>query len=122
MDWMRILKVTFFFIVPGALLIWLIYKAMWTLSALHYAFGTKTATKLNQNNIAIAASWKASGTEFQEGYYGKIGGWVNAAPVSPLENFLYGWPLWWALPYILLSPGFYQGQFNPASVASYKWN
>jgi len=103
-----------------AIIFWLIYRAAWTLSALRYG-RTQSNPKygLSQNNIQIFTTWGKSGTEFQAGYYGHVAGGYTAAglPVNPLGLWLYGWVWWWAIPYLLLSPGFYKGLLlGPAGV------
>lgn len=93
---------------------WLIYRAIWTLSAMKYISALQKINVFKQNNIQVATQWGIKGTQFQEAYYGGLG-W-NAATQKPtgpgwLKSFFYGLFFWFALPYILLSPGFYGGLF-----------
>lgn len=99
----RIFKWVFLVIVPGGILIWLIYRAMWTCAGF-----SLVKIPWNQNNIEIITFWGSLGTEFQE----EFGSWVNGKASYPIQDFLRGWINWWIIPYLLVSPGFYTGIFN----------
>lgn len=94
MDWKKIFTVIFFWIVPFAVLFWLIYRAMWTLSCIRYK-----RLKFTQINIK-AATINRDIIAFQ---YGKS--------QNIFTQWLYGWPIFWLIPFILFSPGFWGGVF-----------
>lgn len=83
-------------------MLYLLYRAMWTLSALRYARVNPT-----QNNINVVTAWSSNEIEMREEQqeFG-IGAWKNHAS-TPIADFLHGWPIIYLLPYILISPGFY---------------
>lgn len=100
MDWKRILEILFFWFFPFAILFYLLYRAIWSLSGLWFA-----GWKPTQNNIKIVTQWGRRGVEFQEEY----GTWVNGNPVHPFQDWLNGFKKIYLLPLVLFGWGFYSG-------------
>jgi hypothetical protein len=102
---------------------YLIFRAMWTISAMYY--GRNIGYNVfKQNNIKVFTLWGVTGSAFQILYYGKAGTW-NAATGAPstggwIVSFFYGLPYIWVLPYILFSPGFYNGLLNPGQPQTFE--
>lgn len=104
----RILHLLFWFAIPGAFLLWVFYRAIRTLSLFHF-FGYK----MNQNNIHVFTFYTSAETDFQEAY--ASGSWIAGKPSKKWQDWLQGFRRIWALPYLLVSPGFWKGIFGVKS-------
>ena len=99
----RALHFLFWIALPGAALGYVLYRAIWTLSALWYS-----KVRPSQHNIKVCTQWGISGTEFQEEQYG-FGTWKNGRPMRPIEDWLEGFKKIYLLPLVLFGWGFWSG-------------
>lgn len=99
LKWFAVAFLPFFF------LAWVLYRAIWTLSAAAY-----TGYRPSQNNIKVWTQWGAHGTEFQEEYYGAQT-WKDGGPTTPFRDWMRGFRRIWFLPLVLFGWGFWSGLF-----------